>query len=389
MIDVCCNGGGKAMPTRLVICCDGTGNEIDDNHSNVLKLYRVLKRNSSQRVFYDPGIGTLGASSDWARLRQNTEKFLSLALGLGLDRNVLRAYRFLVRHYRDGDKIYLYGFSRGAYTVRILAGMINSIGLLAPEQCHLAGYALVSYKRITEENSFGGVRLFEKTLRATRPPIRFLGLWDTVSSVIVPRRDRLYVPSLRQLAYTKRNPSVEIVRHAVAIDEKRRMFRPYLWTENQDYWGGPFPSNNPVPQDVQQLWFAGCHSDIGGGYPELESGLAKLALEWMIDESPPELEFSTQSVNQVVRGQPRAGSQSNYAKPDALGPSHRSLRGAWQLLEWLPKSVKHRSQADKKDFLGYYLPRGELRHIDASAAIHPTVIERRNGNIGYAPANLP
>ena len=240
------------MPKNIVICCDGTGNEIADNHSNVLKLYRVLQKSSRQLVYYDPGIGTMGARNEWERIKQKTEQLAGLALGYGLDQNVLDAYRFLVTNYQKNDRIFLFGFSRGAYTVRVLAGFINTIGLMSQQQVHLSDYALVAYKQITEGDGFESVRLFEKVLRTKRPPIRFLGLWDTVSSIIVPRKDRFYIPSLRQLAYTSRNPSVETVRHAVAIDERRRMFRPYLWKELEEYWGGPFKSNEPTEQDVKQ-----------------------------------------------------------------------------------------------------------------------------------------
>src|SRR5690349_16760904 len=128
---------------NIVILCDGTGNEINENISNVLKLYRCLRKTPKtqprQLVYYDPGVGTLSQPGTWNRWRQNFNLVLGLATGYGLDDNVLAAYEFLVNHWQEGDRIYLFGFSRGAYTVRVLAGLIHKIGLIAPEQINLAG----------------------------------------------------------------------------------------------------------------------------------------------------------------------------------------------------------------------------------------------------------
>ena len=128
---------------NIIICCDGTGNEISENISNVLKLYRCLRKTEKtqprQLVYYDPGVGTLARPDPWHKLRQDFNAILGLATGYGLDDNVLAAYSFLVHHYQAGDAIYLFGFSRGAYTVRVLAGLIHKVGLIAPEQVNLAG----------------------------------------------------------------------------------------------------------------------------------------------------------------------------------------------------------------------------------------------------------
>src|ERR1700712_3268111 len=136
---------------NLVICCDGTGNEISENISNVLKLYRCLRKTEKteprQLVFYDPGVGTLAKRDAWHKFKQDFSAFMGLATGYGLDDKVLAAYQFLVQNYRDGDQIYLFGFSRGAYTVRVLAGLIHKAGLVSPEQVHLAGNGLTAYKQ--------------------------------------------------------------------------------------------------------------------------------------------------------------------------------------------------------------------------------------------------
>ncbi len=134
---------------NIVICCDGTGNEINENISNVLKLYRCLRKTAKtqprQLVFYDPGVGTLAQPDTWHRIKADIDLVLGLATGYGLDDNVLAAYAFLVTHYEPGDQIYLFGFSRGAYTVRVLAGLIHKVGLISPLQVNLAGSGLTAY----------------------------------------------------------------------------------------------------------------------------------------------------------------------------------------------------------------------------------------------------
>src|SRR5882757_5328338 len=220
---------------NIVILCDGTGNEISQNISNVLKLYRCLRKTEKtqprQLVFYDPGVGTLARPDPWHKLRQEFSAILGLATGYGLDEKVLQAYAFLVHNYQEGDQIYLFGFSRGAYTVRVLAGLIHKVGLISPQQANLAGSGLTSYKQFSSDGQHGlGYDLqqladggsdedgplptskddqaaqFARILSVRWPTIRFVGVWDTVASVIVPRPDRFYRPSLQVLAFVHRNP---------------------------------------------------------------------------------------------------------------------------------------------------------------------------------------
>ncbi|MGX1318675.1 uncharacterized protein (DUF2235 family) [Bradyrhizobium sp. USDA 377] len=303
----------KLEPKNLVICCDGTGNEISENISNVLKLYRCLRKTDKtqprQLVFYDPGVGTVTEPTTWHRWKANINLVLGLATGYGLDDNVLSAYCFLIEHYAPGDKIYLFGFSRGAYTVRVLAGLIHKIGLISPEQANLAGSGLVAYKQYsgtgrgndvedlkdiaTDESGplpkdvFDLAAQFARITSTRWPTIHFIGVWDTVASVIVPRRDNFFfLFSLEELAFTLRNPSVKIFRQAIAIDERRCMFRLKQYREPQDYWSNRYvPDEKKVPQDILQVWFAGVHCDVGGGYAEAESGESKYPLIWMIEEA--------------------------------------------------------------------------------------------------------
>ena len=131
---------------------DGTGNELGRNLSNVLKLYRIAQKSQQQLVYYSPGVGTISRISPWQRFRQKLVGVLGLAFGFGLDENVLGAYRFLVENYQNGDRIYLFGFSRGAWTARVLAGFIHLIGLLEPEQINMSDSALGTYKKAAKDN---------------------------------------------------------------------------------------------------------------------------------------------------------------------------------------------------------------------------------------------
>jgi uncharacterized protein (DUF2235 family) len=370
------------MAKNIVICCDGTGNEIDGNLSNVLKLFRVVRKNSEQVVYYDPGVGTIGQKSEWVRVSQNAKGVFGLATGYGLDDNVLSAYRFLSQHYEPDDEIFLFGFSRGAYTVRVLAGLLHLVGLLRPQQLNICGYLLSAYKRCAEIGDLRVAWEFRRVIGTQTVKIKLLGVWDTVASVIVPRRDRLYYPSLQFLPFTRTNPAVQIFRHAIAIDERRRMFQIFPWNEPQDFKPNPFLKRRaPVQQDIKQVWFSGVHADVGGGYPESESGLSKYPLNWMIEEAKPHgLKTNTAMQNHLVLGHPRAGSKQSYVAPDPTSPIHNSLTTGWQLLEWIPK---------KSDSGNWYLPKGEPRVIPDDSRIHCSVFERKRLVSGYDPPNLP
>jgi len=378
------------MTKNIILCCDGTGNEIEENLSNVFKLYRVLEQNDRQLVYYDPGIGTLGRTSAWSRFKQNVRSVFGLTTGLGLDDNVTDAYRFLCQHYEPGDQVFLFGFSRGAYTVRVLAGFLRLVGLLRPEQDNLADYAFTAYKQAAEKDSFTIAWRFQRVVGATEIPIRFIGVWDTVSSVIVPRPDRLYIPSLQTLPYTATNENVTVFRHALAIDERRTMFRANLWTQPQLFRPNRFDPEGGTAQDIKQVWFAGVHADIGGGYPEGESAIAKFPLDWMIREAKAHgLLVKTTMVNHLVLGKPRKGASRNYVAPDPAGQAHNSLSWGWKMLEWIPKPVKWRSWLKRRSLLGWYIPWAEPRHIPEGASIHHSVQDRMQLAPDYQPVNLP
>lgn len=390
------------MTKKLIVCCDGTDNEIKENQSNVLKFYRLIKKNwtdaelakkseddrqnlEPQLAFYDAGIGTISNSNKWSSFKSKTKSVFGLATGFGLDQNVLDAYRFLVLNYVKGDKICLFGFSRGAYTVRVLAGFIHMVGLMKPEQVHLVNYALTAYKQTSDNHDNSITYRFNEVLDTHRPSIEFMGCWDTVGSVIVPRADRLYLPSFQELPHVNDNTSVKSFRHAMAIDEQRTTFNLSHWKEAQLYKSLPFLSDEKgSPQNVKQTWFAGVHSDIGGGYSEDESGLAKIALKWMVDEARESgIQFRETMVKRLVEGRNPANATRTYCEPDPLATMHDSMGIGWKFFEYIPKFGR-RAGADKKS---WHIPRSERRHIPENANINQSVKFRRN-NSNYNPSNL-
>jgi uncharacterized protein (DUF2235 family) len=411
---------------NIVICCDGTGNEISENISNVLKLYRTLRKTEKttprQMVFYDPGVGTLARTNPWKKLVQDASAIFGLATGYGLDDNVLDSYEFIVDNYDDGDAIYLFGFSRGAYTVRVLAGLIHKIGLISKQQVNLAGSGLTAYKQFSSDApqpddlkqfTDGGAAdpnpvskedqtaQYARILSVRWPTIKFVGVWDTVASVIVPRPDRFYWPSLQVLAFVHRNPSIEIFRQAISIDERRRLFRLQPWEEGGQFWPSRFaPKDKWKDQDSQQVWFAGVHADIGGGYPEIQSGLSKYPLLWMIEEAVKcGLKVDRRTVNQLGWGRKRKNSPFDYVKPgflpDPKNPEsaawqpHNSMNAGWRVLEYLPKKDKYKEWKARKSVLGHYIPDAEPRVIPEDALIHESAIAKIANDLNYKPVNIP
>lgn len=380
------------MGKNIVILLDGTSNEISADRTNILRLYGTLEKSDRQLVYYDPGVGTFGAENAWLRFWRKAVEIWGLVTGWGLDHNVKEAYEFLVENYDDGrregaelgsrDNIYIFGFSRGAYSARVLAGFIHAVGLIEKRNLNLLDYAYRAYKGIGEngEDKFGEVRLYERILSPDRPPIRLLGLFDTVASVIEHGR---YGPRLRSHAYTKRNRSVESVRHAVAIDERRTMFQPQLWAPSEEYWGNPFNKAAAKPQDVREVWFAGVHGDVGGGYPEAESGLAKIVLQWMIEQTQPlGLFFRTQTVNDIALGR---NPDKPYVAPDPHADQHDSMSVGWRSLEFVPQWRWDCKRAPPRR--GLIIPLFARRRISPGSRIHQSVIDRAQG--AKLPPNIP
>jgi uncharacterized protein (DUF2235 family) len=356
------------MGKNIVICCDGTGNEFGDTNSNVVKLYSTLVIDGVQQVgYYHPGVGTLGAPAARGRFEKAWSIVMGMAFGAGLLDNVADAYHYLMECYEKDDQVYLFGFSRGAYTARALAGMLHMFGLLQPGNEAQIPYLLRMFaKRTKAADGMKDTLHVAEAFKATfsRPcPLHFVGVWDTVSSVG-------WILDPLKLPYTGRNPDMHIGRHAVSMEERRCYFRNNLW-------GAPFPG-----QDIKQVWFAGVHSDVGGSYPELESGLSKDTLAWMLREAiaagilvdPGKVDFI---LGQVPPSPP--------VSPNPLADMHESLKGAWWLLEFLPHSYYDPVAKRQK----WRIPVGALRVIPEGSTLHRSVIERLHGRPDFRPKNLP
>jgi uncharacterized protein (DUF2235 family) len=269
---------------RLVICCDGTWQRLyGDALTNVALTARAVASRDAQGhpqiVYYSEGVGaSLSGLSLWQGMT-----------GADLDDNLLEAWLFLNLNYEPGDQIYLFGFSRGAYTVRSLAGLLRKIGVLRRAHVDKARDALDLYRtrdiaadspeteRFRTAHAIAWPRL---AAPFTAPPvdlrIRYLGLWDTVGSLGIPRLLPISVGLNRSYEFhdTALSRSVEFARHAVAIDERRAAFAPTLWS-NVDAFNPP----GAAPR-VAQMWFPGDHGGVGGGEAR---GLSNCALMWVLE----------------------------------------------------------------------------------------------------------
>ncbi len=347
------------MSKNLVICCDGTGNQFSasDTHSNVVKLCRVLVQDDlEQWVYYHPGVGTMGSPLARNGLEKQWSRALGLAFGAGLLANAGDAYRYLMEAYADGDRIFLFGFSRGAYTARVLAAMLYMYGLM-----HRGNEGQIPYltrmftgdsrKARRSREEFQVAEAFKQTF-ARSVTIHFCGLWDTVSSI-----GWIYDPV--KFPFTARNPILRYGRHAISIDERRCFFRDNLWGAAED------------GQNLQQAWFAGVHSDIGGSYPELQSGLSKIALEWMVEEAVTKglLVDAGRWACELGEG---PACKRRHARPCATARLHNSLSWKWWPLELLP----HRYYEWRSRRQRWRIPLGAPRSIPAGAAIHASVLRR-------------
>jgi uncharacterized protein (DUF2235 family) len=354
------------MSKNIVICCDGTGNEFGESKSNVVKLYKMLVHDDSQIAYYHPGVGTMGVRNALTGLSKWWTKVIGLAFGYGISDNIADAYQFLMRTFQPDDTLYVFGFSRGAYTVRALCGMLHIIGLLREDNEGLIPYSI---RMLKEKNiDFAVAADFKKTFcRECKP--HFVGVWDTVSSVG-------WVYNVAHFPGTKatHNPDMRVIRHAVSIDERRAFFR-------QNLFGAPHDDQ----QDIKELWFAGVHSDVGGSYPESESQLSKIALQWMVCEA----ELAGIRIVQDRKAD-ILGGKPPYVAPDPLSTNqHESLRGAWWIAELWPKVASRETAPGVwKKYLRVNL--GQRRWIAPNPVVHASVDQRlADKSLGYSPSNLP
>lgn len=354
------------MPKNIVLCVDGTGDQFGTCNSNVVKFFSLLKFDSDQQVsFYHPGLGTMGAPNALGAVTRWWTKVIGLAFGYGLDAALTNCYRFLMETYCEGDRIFLFGFSRGAFTARALAAMLHMFGLVQRGNEPLIRYLLQAFqKKKRVQADFDLAAQFKATF-ARDVPIHFVGVWDTVSSI-----GWIYDPVT--LPFTALNPSIQTGRQCVSIDERRASFRQNLWR--------PDPA---VPQDILQVWFAGVHGDVGGGYAEAESGLSKITLQWMIDQSRPKGLLLDEAKVLAMLGV----TDPTECKPDFMGTIHNSLTGAWWILEFVPR--RHMDQTLTPPQWRWKIPMASPRYIAPDSIVHESVYKRMAADPKYRPVNLP
>jgi uncharacterized protein (DUF2235 family) len=331
------------MSKKIIVCADGTWNtphgvDVAVNDTNVRKLYCALGDEPGQMRYYDSGVGTDGTPID---------HLTGGAMGQGLFQKVQDGYEFISYVWDPGDEIYLFGFSRGAYTARSLAGMIAGFGV--PTR---------GFDNTTVQKIFAAYRLTDPAAKAqakadltaayglTDAKIRMVGVWDTVGSLGVPGvLFSLFDQKTFGFLDTALHPNVQNACHAVCIDERRAQFMPTLWTN-------PDGSVRPNDAQLEQVWFCGVHCDVGGSYPDCQ--LADIALGWMIKKAIGcGLVFTAEAQQQHLKVDPK----------DAVGPAHDE----WKLIPWgIP----------------------EHRTVPVGSVMANTVGLRLAGGIGYEPGNL-
>jgi len=330
------------MKKRIVICADGTWNRPEkdlkkDFPTNVLKLARAIKPTAAdgtpQQVFYDWGIGSYH------------DEAVAGATGKGLHKNVMDDYRYVVQNYSPNDEIYLFGFSRGSYTIRCLCGLINNCGILKRPDAKLIQKAFNIYKSSSKDYAPEGEKskAFRRDHSHQSRKIKFVGVWDTVGAMGIPISFLGLFDDKDEFYDTKLGRNVEFARHAMAIDEHRRDFEPTIWLPRENV-------------DIKQVWFAGAHSNVGGSYKPDKDGslLSDISLKWMIKEAKSTgLSLEPHLVNRL--------------NDNPLATLHNSRRSFYRVKK------KH------------YRP---IAHEKGAVLIHQSVKNRYDNDSNYRPKNL-
>jgi uncharacterized protein (DUF2235 family) len=344
---------------RLIICCDGTWNSADQAHNgtpcptNVVRLaFRVAKReeHNPQIVYYGQGVGT-GNSLD---------RLTGGAFGHGLEDNIYDAYRFLIANYEPGDELFFFGFSRGAYTARSIAGMIRKCGILSRE--HVSRYIeavnLYRSEDAPDKEIPSGFRKNYSVNGEKETVIHFIGVWDTVGSLGVPLRGLRWITKRKhQFHDTELSGSVKHACHALAIDERRSPFKPTLWQYK--------PKEG---QTVEQVWFPGVHSNVGGGYPDRR--LSDISLEWMIGKA--------KTAGLIFDEKAEA---ANPLDPNPAGKIYRSKKGFYAITKGYDRPIGVSEKRVKKQEI-------KVEGEDPTQSIHPSALERWDNDPRYRPPML-
>jgi uncharacterized protein (DUF2235 family) len=320
------------MAKRLVLCCDGTWNRPDETRegipapTNVAKVEMAVARQdgpgTKQLVHYEEGVGT-----------RRFERIRGGAFGYGLTRNVLNCYRWLVQNYEPGDELFFFGFSRGAYTARSTVGLVRNAGILEHQHIDQIKAAYRLYRDPGKEKEPRGIAatIFRRQFSHPDTTIRFVGVWDTVGALGIPiDGKRLPVLTNRWTFHdVALSRWVLNAYHALAIDEQRGPFKPTLWEQRDDATG----------QTLEQVWFAGVHSDVGGGYAD--PSLSEIPLLWMVDKARGcGLEFDAGHFVKRTPPDEKRRHLGQEIAPDPLGPIHESRKGIYLAFPRFERQLK-------------------------------------------------
>ncbi|KAK0435300.1 hypothetical protein EV421DRAFT_1740357 [Armillaria borealis] len=417
----------KHKSRTLVLCLDGTGDQFDADNSNIIQLCSLLKKDdpSQQMVYYQSGVGTYEPPQIPGLLTSKIYKTLDLLIACSLDAHVMDGYQFLMQNYRAGDRICIFGFSRGAYTARSLAGMIHKVGLLTPDNRQQVPFAYKMYTR-TDEIGWCQSTAFKEAF-CIDVPIEFVGVWDTVDSVgLVPKR----------LPFTASNTIIRTFRHALSLDEHRAKFKANLWNvpttkdlklstlkssplssrkntvdsslhelrhihglESGIKW---YPNNEKLlekmeelhsspsaqPTDVEEVWFAGCHCvmprppALSVGSAPIPTGqiimplLKRIISKFWRHPLPASDEGQTFGQEASIEDPP-VGTEEEEELHDALSLIYDQLKisKSWWILELIP--LEFRQQLRNGEWVSWFgLNLGRPREIlnsSSNVKVHRTV----------------
>jgi hypothetical protein len=400
-----------------VLCFDGTTNTYDNNITNVIKLYSLLKKDKveEQLCYYQAGVGTYFSPGVVQPIFQWAATLLDEGFAWYLYQHVIDGYKFLMQNYNVGDRVCLFGFSRGAYTARALAGMLYKVGLLSKDNTEQISFAYKLYKSSSSSDE-ALARGFKETF--CRPvPIDFVGVWDTVGSVGV-----IMGRSLPFVNTSTTRSTIKVFRQALALDEHRAKFRPNL------YHRGVLDKSSklPVPKDgtqagrgkdekyetnVSEVWFAGCHSDVGGGNATNATihALADVPLRWMIEQiaqTNTQILFDYDAfprwnipISIVHDPPPKTGGNSTGNHVDAAAVDAEDVvlkitdplwkpswkQPLWWILEIFPTSYTYQNAQDK--WITTFLPHfGCGRRVPPDPAFHASVkVRMEDSKLKYKP----
>jgi uncharacterized protein (DUF2235 family) len=353
------------MPKSIVICCDGTNNSLVGPKTNIAHLHELagINNNARQLSYYDAGVGVEAEPGMLTRLGAMFSRLSGSAFGTGLVENVEQAYLHLIRHFETGDRVFLFGFSRGAYSVRVIAGLLQNYGLLKKEYEAESARVIKAFQNLFPhdgselEDGAGAAeqrqRLEEaydiREHQSAAAPIHFMGIFDTVSSV-----GWLWDP--KSFPNTLNMPNVTILRHALAVDERRAKFRTNRVKLEQG-------------RNHRQMWFAGVHSDVGGGYKPPRNKLSRVPLRWMLGEA------KAAGMNTVPDVERALGLDATYLE-DEQAEQNESLTALWCPVELLPLPHREKTNSGWVDSRRIYRGKG-WREIPETFDAHESLKRRK------------